>query len=188
MNISFKKASFEHKDTIFTWLDKLHVKEFWDNSQEHRDDIINFMEGRKTPAPYFKGITDYWVGFIDNDPYCFLLTSVYRKDQELQALHREHLSKIGKTYSIDFCIGDTNHLGKGLAAPTLEAFTQFFQKEVDQSANTFFIDPGDGNPRAIRVYEKAGFKTVGYFPVTEGFFEGSKSLLMVKQMREQGDE
>ena len=61
MKMTFKKVEFKHKDIIFAWLDSAHVKEFWDNSQAHRDDIINFMEGRKTHSPYFKGINDYWI-------------------------------------------------------------------------------------------------------------------------------
>jgi hypothetical protein len=28
---------------------------FWDNSQAHKDDIVHFVEGRKTPSPYLEG-------------------------------------------------------------------------------------------------------------------------------------
>jgi len=37
-DIHFEKAILSHKDIIFEWLDKPHVREFWDNSQAHRDD------------------------------------------------------------------------------------------------------------------------------------------------------
>lgn len=40
--ITFKKASFEHQDILFKWLDERHVKDFWENSQEHQKDIIHF--------------------------------------------------------------------------------------------------------------------------------------------------
>lgn len=39
--IRFEKASFPYKDTIFRWLAEPHVQEFWDNSQAHKDDIVN---------------------------------------------------------------------------------------------------------------------------------------------------
>ncbi len=181
--IKFKTASFAYKDTIFRWLDEAHVKEFWDNSQAHRNDIVNFMEGRKTPSSYGIGNFVYWIGLIDDVPYCFLLTSKYENDQlDISELHKRYLSKEGNTYSIDFCIGNRKYLGKGLASPTLEAFTIFFQKEIDPQADTFLIDPDEGNPRAIHVYEKAGFKSVGSFAVDSGYFEGHCSLLMVKQL------
>ena len=51
------------------------------------------MEGRKTPSPYFKGIFDYWIGFVDDNPYCFLLTSMHKKDQKLDDTHKNNLSK-----------------------------------------------------------------------------------------------
>lgn len=41
-NISFEKATLPHKDLIFAWLEKPHVQEFWDNSSEHREDILLF--------------------------------------------------------------------------------------------------------------------------------------------------
>lgn len=39
MNIHFEKANLSHKETIFNWLKEPHVQEFWDNSQEHKDDF-----------------------------------------------------------------------------------------------------------------------------------------------------
>jgi hypothetical protein len=45
-NLTFEKASYTHRDIIFQWLAQPHVQEFWDNSQEHKDDIVNFMDGR----------------------------------------------------------------------------------------------------------------------------------------------
>ena len=51
------------------------MKEFWDNSKKHKDDIIHFINGRIGAAPYYNGIFDYWIGLINNEPYSFLLTS-----------------------------------------------------------------------------------------------------------------
>ena len=99
-------------------------------------------------------------------------------------LWRIHLSKTGKTYGIDFGIGHTKFLGKGLAAPTLQEFTKFFQNNIDPHADTFFIDPDDNNPRAKHVYEKAGFKSVGKFKQQGRYhaFTGDETYLMVKRM------
>jgi hypothetical protein len=36
------------------------MQEFWDNGQEHKDDIINFIHGRK--QHYFYGTTQHWGG------------------------------------------------------------------------------------------------------------------------------
>ncbi|MCP4476186.1 MAG: hypothetical protein GY821_16825 [Gammaproteobacteria bacterium] len=113
MEITFSQATLAYQEIIFSWLDEPHVKAFWDNSPAHREDIVHFMKGRETPSNYFDGIFNYWLGFIEADPYAFLLTSPYTEDQQMTALHSAHLSRTGRTYSIDFCIGNSAYLGKG---------------------------------------------------------------------------
>ena len=43
MNIHFEKANASHIDTIFGWLAQPPIQEFWDNTQGHKDDILNFI-------------------------------------------------------------------------------------------------------------------------------------------------
>lgn len=175
----FQRAGLKHKDTIFSWLNEAHIKEFWDNSPEHREDILIFMRGRSTSSTYFNGIFTYWVGSINLEPFSLIMTAEVLEDEDTPNSWIKHLSKIGKTYSLDFCIGNKKYLGKGLAASTLRAFTDHFQKE-NQEADTFIIDPDESNPRAAHVYEKAGFKFVEKFSVEKGVFKGQNSWLMVK--------
>jgi hypothetical protein len=89
MNIHFEKANKTHIDTIFNWLAEPHIMEFWDNSQEHKDDILNFINGKK--QTYFYGTSKYWVGFIDNEPYSFLLSDIFQSDQDISEIHRKNL-------------------------------------------------------------------------------------------------
>ena len=179
MKIHFEKAKLRHIDTIFEWLAEAHMMEFWDNSQEHKDDILNFVHERK--QHYFYGTTQYWIGSLDSNPYCFLLSDVYQEDQELSDVHRRHMSKLGHTAGIDFGIGNKEYLGKGLGASTLETFVRFYRERVDPLADTFFIDPSANNPRAKHVYSKAGFSEVGTYIIEEGAFKGKKNYLMVKK-------
>jgi RimJ/RimL family protein N-acetyltransferase len=178
----FEEVTLDHKDIIFGWLDAPHVKEFWDNSAAHRQDIVSFMKGDKESRTYFQGIFTYWVG-LEGKPYCLVMTAKACRDKkDYPQIWKDHLSVTGHTYSIDFCIGNITFLGKGLAAPTLEAFVQFFQGSVDAKADTFFIDPDDNNPRAKHVYAKAGFDLVGDFVMKGGVFDGKKTDFMVKKL------
>lgn len=180
--IHFKKATRAHQDIIFEWLDEPHMKEFWDNSEAHRQDILNFIQGRR--QTYFSGTTKYWIGYYGEQPYSFLLSDQLLPEQEdLLDLHKTWLSKDGHTISLDFGIGNKALLGKGLAAPTLEAFVAFYQATVDPKADTFFIDPDENNPRARHVYEKAGFQKVGKFAPSKGYFTETKGMLMVKSIK-----
>ncbi len=162
-SIYFERAGLRHEKMIFQWLDGPHIKEFWDNSPEHRKDIAIFIRGRKEPTPYHDGIFTYWIGSIDDVPYCLLMTSEVLDVPNLPEGWREYLSKSGTTCSIDFAIGNANYLGKGHAPKTLKVFTQFIKKEIDPTVDTFIIDPNQNNPKAKHVYEKAGFTIVSEF-------------------------
>lgn len=180
--MKFEAAKSEHQDIILNWLNQPHVMEFWDNSQAHKDDIVNFIEGRKTPSNYFDGCFNYWVGCIKDEPYCLLMTSKITAEDDIPDKWKAHLAKSGTTLTIDFCIGNTTYLGKGLAAPTLQAFCKYIKDSEQSDVNRFFIDPDESNPRAIHVYAKAGFKPVDEFEMEQGYFKGQKSILMIKQL------
>lgn len=183
MKIHFEKAKIKYHSAILNWLDEPHIKEFWDNSQEHKSDILNFIEGRKTPSPYFDGLYSYWIGLSDDVPYCLVMTLEEKKEYDIPEIKKAHLSKVGSTYSLDFMIGDKNHYGKGLGALTLNTFIDFFRKNVDSSADTFFIDPDVTNEKAKHVYEKAGFKYIDDFIMgKDSVFSGQKTHFLVKRL------
>lgn len=181
--IKFEKASLKFREAVLQWLEEPHVKEFWDNSPEHREDILIFMRGKKEKSPYWDGMFDYWIGTIGGDPYCLLMTSEVSPTQpNLMESWKTHLSQKGRTFSIDFMIGNKNYLGQGLGGPTLESFTKFIAQEVDPAVDTFFIDPNADNPRAKHVYEKAGFKEVAIFYRDCNGKKDVKHFLLVKKI------
>lgn len=181
--IHFKKADSSHQAIIFEWLEEPHVTEFWDNSQAHKDDILNFINGRKTPSNYFDGNFSYWIGYVNNDPCAFIMTIKENPGEDRPDIKNQYISLSGTTYSIDYMIGNKNYLGKGLGAEILNNFTIFFKTQIDPMADTFFIDPNTSNPRAKRVYEKAGFKYIGDFLMDDdGVFSGLKSHFLVKKL------
>ncbi|MDR0329823.1 MAG: GNAT family N-acetyltransferase, partial [Rickettsia sp.] len=112
--------NLSHKDTIFNWLKEPHVQEFWDNSQEHKDDILNFINGRIKPSSYADGLYTYWIGCIYNEPYCLVMTLQEKQEYSIPLLKKAYLSKHGHTYSMDYTIGNIAYFGKGLGAKTLE--------------------------------------------------------------------
>lgn len=182
MKITFEKANLAHKEAIFQWLNEPHMKEFWDNTQAHKDDILNFMNGRTQPSPYFNGVFVYWIGSVDGQPFSLIMTGDVNLDEEWPDLWRAYFSKTGKTVTLDFGIGNTAFLGKRLAVPTLKSFIKFYHTTIDPDADTFLIDPDKNNPKASHVYEKAGFMNVGQFTATSGAFQGQQTRLMVKSL------
>ena len=92
------------------------------------------------------------------------------------------MSASGHSIALDFGIGNAHYLGKGLGARTLLEFIDFYRGEVDSSADTFFIDPDENNPRAAHVYDQAGFQKIGEYDVKKGAFVGGVNCLMVKKI------
>jgi thiamine kinase-like enzyme/RimJ/RimL family protein N-acetyltransferase len=162
-NIHFEKANISHLDIIFCWLSEPFVQEFWDNTQGHKDDILNFVHGRKEPSNYCDGKYFYWIASCDDHPFAMLMTIQETAEDHIDDIKLNHLSKTGRTYGIDYMIGDKNYFEKGYGAKTLSEFIDFFKREFDVSADTFIIDPASDNPRAKHVYMKAGFEHIADF-------------------------
>ncbi|MFC3909340.1 GNAT family N-acetyltransferase [Legionella dresdenensis] len=175
MTLSFEKMGLQHIEIIFDWLAESFVQEFWDNTQGHKDDILNFVNGRKEPSNYCDGMYVYWVASCNGHPFAMLMTIQETAEDHIDDIKLNYLSKTGHTYGIDFMIGNKNYFGKGYGAKTLSEFLDFFRKEFDVSADTFLIDPASDNPRAKNVYMKAGFKHVADF-IMSGDVSGAGKL------------
>ncbi|MBT4890881.1 MAG: GNAT family N-acetyltransferase [Rhodospirillales bacterium] len=172
-DIHFRKADARDESLLLSWLAEPHVQEFWDNSIEHRNNMLGFLSGTKD-------LYDYWVGTRDGEdaPYCLLLTSDANDGAAGYML--DHLNLDGPTWTVDYMIGSLEHVGKGLGAQTLEGFCEYINT-LTSEASAFLIDPEEGNARAVHVYEQAGFVVVNTFTPEEGSFQRLRHLLMKKQ-------
>lgn len=94
---------------------------------------------------FFKGTSSsqHWIGYDNETPFVYLLTSPEGKD----------------AITLDLFICDLNYLGKGLSVQMIHEF--LFSKFPN--IKEVLIDPESTNTRAIHVYEKAGFRTIGTF-------------------------
>lgn len=160
MTIHFEQVTDAHISTILNWLAEPHVMAFWDNSDAHKDDILNFVSGRIEPSLYCDGKFVYWIASFDNQPFAMFMTIQETGEDDIGDEKLSHLSKTGHTYGLDYMIGNPQFLGKGYGAKTLAAFLDFIRLDYDPKADTFLIDPASDNPRAKHIYEKAGFDHV----------------------------
>lgn len=180
--IHFEKVTFNHLEIIWGWLKQDHIVKFWDTTQAHKDDIINFVEGRKLPSNYVDGKYSYWLASFDHEAFAMLMTIQETHKEDIEQVKLDSLSKTGHTYGLDYMIGNPSFLGKGYGVRTLTEFMDFFRLSVDSKADTFLIDPDSHNERAKQVYLQAGFVQVGDF-IMEGDYSGAGKLhhLLVKQ-------
>lgn len=172
--ITFRKAVKSDQDLLKKWFNKPHVKEFWDNSAEMWENVESYLNGHKV-------LYDYWIGLFEKEPYCLIITSdASENDPSAPGSDNHFLQWIepqGKTWTIDFMIGEESFLGKGLSYLTLSKFT-----ETQEDVSAFLIDPEVSNVKAIHVYEKAGFEKISTFTPKNGYFFGKEHILMKKRV------
>ena len=182
MKIKFEKVTGAHLDTIFRWLAEPHIMEFWDNTEAHKDDIVNFAEGRKTPSSYANGQYVYWIASLEDEPFAMLMTIQETHKEDIGEEKLKRLSKTGHTYGLDYMIGNSKFFGKGYGYQTLSDFIDYFREFFDPKADAFIIDPASDNPKAKHVYMKAGFKHMCDF-MMEGDVSGAGKLhhLLIKK-------
>ena len=76
------------------------------------------------------------------------------------------------TFGIDLLIGNPKLIGKGFGPAIINDFISFL-KTREPAATSIIIDPAPSNARAIRAFEKAGFRPEGEIATP-----GGKALLM----------
>lgn len=168
--IIFKKLDREYYGTLKEWWHSDRVREFWDNSPEMEQDVDNYvLKGEKT---YY----DYYIGLYDGVPYALVMTSEQTKE-DFYEYYKEYISETGKTYAIDFMIGNEDFIGKHLSSITLRTFVE---KYSDEEADRFIIDPEFDNEVAFRCYKGAGFVDVDEYIVKDGYFKGKRLHLMIR--------
>lgn len=161
-NIEFIPLREEHIPLLRNWLKEPHVSEFWqetDYEEEFRQKFLSKLPDRGV-CPYIIQVNSKPVGYI----------------QHYEA------QKVGGgwwpdaedgTFGIDQFIGEPSLIGRGLGTQIIEKFVnELFQLP---SVTKIITDPEPKNMRAIRAYEKAGFKPAGEIKTP-----GGDALLMVK--------
>lgn len=137
IDFRFAPAKPAQRRLIHEWLDQKYIKEWI-----HGTGLQNTLNGLEK---FFQGIsnTTYWIGYDQEIPFAFLITSSEKDD----------------AITLDLFICNLNYLGKGLSVPMIREFLIRHFSTVKR----VLIDPEATNSRAIHVYKKAGFKVIGEF-------------------------
>ena len=156
--MKFRTIHPQDKPLILNWFQKSHVREFY-----YGKGLENTLKNLEL---YCQGINhngrysfEHWIGFIDDEPFAFLMTTPVTRPYDPNSAYDKWYIDGKNTFTLDILIGPEKFLGKGLASRMIQEFikTQFAE------ADFFLIDPAQNNPKAIHVYEKAGFIKVGEF-------------------------
>lgn len=150
-SIGFAPLAPEHYPALQAWLAEPHIREWWGDPEEEFGLIRDMVEGRDSTRPFVILLDREPVGYIQ---YWFI------GDHQNEEWINDHpwLAEFPPdTIGVDLSIGRPDLLGKGLGSAALKAFVAMLRH---QGYETIIIDPDPANLRAVRAYEKAGFRTV----------------------------
>lgn len=150
MNINFEKMTKDHLSLWEKWITFPHVKEVWFiDGYETSDYIHSKINDNGHTVPFIIYLDDFPIGYIQ---YCDLYAYRTLTPKPKGLFTNENSG----TFCIDLFIAESDLLNKGYGTEIIKKFTNKLINEL--GAKKILIDPASSNKRAIRCYQKAGFK------------------------------
>jgi aminoglycoside 6'-N-acetyltransferase len=149
--ISFRPLAAADLDLIAEWVRRPHWRQWWGEPDEELRLIRDMVEGRDTTRPYLilvdgkpEGYIQLWyIGDNASDEW----VKQYPWLAELSA----------DTVGVDLSLADGDRLSRGIGSAALRAFVDMLRQH---GHDRIVIDPDPANARAVRAYEKTGFRPV----------------------------
>ena len=128
-----------------------HWREWWGEPKEECAMIRDMIERRDTTRPFIFRVDGRDCGYIQ----VWIVADQLIEPWLTKAPWMRELPE--DAVGVDLSIGDAADLGKGIGSRVLAAFVA---KLRDEGHRTIVIDPDPANLRAVRAYEKAGFRVM----------------------------
>ena len=158
-----KKVSFRlmndgnDLELMLKWLTDERVLEFYDG----RDSKFTAETIREK---YTEEEDDFYRMIIEYDSIPIGYAQMYRVQGELFEEY-DYPETEEKIFAMDQFIGEPDYWNKGIGTEYCKAACRYLAEEL--GADVVILDPHKSNPRAIRAYEKAGFKAIKELPAHE---------------------
>lgn len=155
--ISFRLLQISDFPMLLRWLNSTHVKQWWDSDVQWTFESVALKY-----TAYVAGAI--WVGdlakpihafIIENDGVPIGYLQHYLAHDFWQTKNSQHMRQ--NTGALDYYIGETAFLGKGLGSKILE---KFIQTMGERYYDAIAVDPDPKNLKAIKRYCHAGFHSM----------------------------
>ena len=158
---------------LLKWLTDEKILEFY----EGRDKKYTLEEIKKHFSEKWKDEVFRVVIEYQNKPIGY--GQIYKMYDELyDDYHYPRSNEI--VYGMDQFIGESDYWSKGIGTKYTKMIFDFLKKE--RNADAVILDPHQNNPRAIRMYQKAGFRIIEDLPEHE-LHEGKKEDCYLMEYR-----
>lgn len=157
-DITIKKIEQQDKLLLLKWLTDERILNFWEGKSAVFD--LNRIEDEYYSVEdieIIRAIIEYKgvpIGYVH----------MYNLNEELLNEYQYPITnKI--VYGIDQFIGEPEYWNKGIGTAFMKLVLSYLKTQ--KNAEIVILDPHADNPRAIRCYEKVGFKKIKFLPKHE---------------------
>jgi len=143
---------------LLKWLTDDRVLEFYGGRDQKftEVDIIReyYEEDKEIATRFIVEYNDIPIGYVQ----------VYNMiDDYYESYHYDKKGEI--VYCMDQFIGEPDYWNKGIGTRFMKMILEYLVSQKE--AKAVILDPHQNNPRAVRMYEKAGFKIIKELPKHE---------------------
>jgi aminoglycoside 6'-N-acetyltransferase Ib len=152
--LRFERLTEANLPMLAEWLNRPHVAEWWADCQTLAEVREQILTDDSTVLPYIAYLESLPIGYIQS----YVATDAgdgWWPDEHDPGMR-----------GIDQFLADADSLGRGLGTQMVREFVQFLFE--DPTVTRIQADPAPSNLRAIRCYEKAGFRRVGVVSTPDG--------------------
>lgn len=163
-NIKIRELTSNDFQLMLKWLTDERVLEFYGGrDKKYTLESITKHYTKKWQDEIIRVIIEY-----NDNPIGY--GQIYKMYDELY-IEYQYPKSNNIVYGMDQFIGETDYWNKGIGTEYIKMILEFLKEE--KNADAVILDPIKNNSRAIRCYEKAGFKIIKELPQHE-MHEGIK--------------
>lgn len=158
----FEPLKSHHLPLLHKWMQEPHVAEWWGEGkawslEEIEKKYSSYIHGYKTVQGGRKPIYPFLMHFQERPIGYIQMYNAFDFEREAFELKAVWSDANLSLAALDFYIGDSGSIGKGLGVESLKSFLNV---HVFQQFDACLVDPDKRNKVAVKTYAKAGFSTV----------------------------
>jgi AacA4 family aminoglycoside N(6')-acetyltransferase len=157
MTITFRPLTKHDLPMLYEWLTRPHVAEWWGDQGTFAD-----LEAEYGPLTDEQASTRVYIALLDGEPLGFIQSYVAMGSGDGWWEDERDPGVRG----IDQFLANEDQLNRGLGTAMVRAFVE--QLFRDPAVTHIQTDPAPDNARAVRCYEKAGFRAVREVDTPDG--------------------
>jgi aminoglycoside 6'-N-acetyltransferase Ib len=157
MHLHFKRMAESELALLTEWLNRPHVAKWWGAGA-----TLESVRAKYLPRLAEVSTVDPYFAYLGNEPIGYIQSYVAVETSDGWWAGQHDPSVRG----IDQFLADAERLGQGLGTRMVREFAELLFR--DPAVSKIQVDPAPTNARAIRCYEKAGFRNAGTITTPDG--------------------